>query len=155
MITTNKQLTATRYTLTISGGEGGLRDLISSVSNFGHPGVRSTAAKQSARKIVVPQPGSSVEFDPATFTVLLDSEMKNYEAIYTWLFENAVKEPGVTRDITLTIYDTTDNPQKQIRYLNAFPTDIGTFQFTSTDANDTIITCDITFAYSHFELVNA
>lgn len=152
MITTNNLLTATRYTLTITGE--GMKDLISSVTIFGHPGVRSKSATQSARKVRVPRAGSSIEFDPATFTVLLDNRMENYNAIYKWMFNNATSESEETRDITLTIYDGTENPRKQIRYLNAIPTDIGTLQFTSTDQNDTVISCDITFEYTHFELVD-
>lgn len=145
-------LTATRFTLAIPGEE--YKDIIANVVDFNHPAVRSPFATQPTRQVDIPRPGSKMVFDPLVVRVQLDNDMKIYQEVYNWIFKNATSEDEDYRDLTLTIYNMNENPQKAIRYLNAFPTDLGLLSFTSTDQNDTIINLDVTFGYSHFELVS-
>lgn len=150
MFATNNQLTSSRFTLTISGDE--FRDVVAAITEFTHPGVNSNAVAQPARQIKIPRVGSSIEYEPLVVRVLLDSDMNIYSAIYDWLRDNIETEEETERDLTLTIYNKNGGREKDIRYLGAFPTSIGPLQFTSTDQNDTIVSADITFAYSHFEI---
>lgn len=123
--------------------------MIANVTEFNHPSVRSPAALQSARDVNIPHPGTKLNFDPLTVRVLLDNKMVVYKSIYDWIVNNATKEVS-ERDLTLTLYNMNENPTGNIKYLNAFPTDLGPISFSSTDQNDTTLFSDVTFSYSHF-----
>lgn len=140
-------LTASRFSLSIAGDE--YKDLIAQVQEFTHPSLTASSAAQSTPRRNVPQPGTKLQYEPVTVRILLDNEMTIYSAIHNWMV-NSVKVESDVKDITLTVYNSNERPTFNIKYLDAFPTNIGPIQFASNDQNDTILFSDVTFEYSEF-----
>ena len=56
-------------------------------------------------------------------------------------------------DITLSILNSSNTVQKQIRYLECIPTSLGDINFESTASGTEFITFNVAFRFTYFELV--
>jgi hypothetical protein len=107
-------------------------------------------------------PGDKIEFGTLGVTALIDEDMVSYKEIYDWMLSNVDgftaatdatdTKPASTADITVNILNSMNNKTKEIRYYNAFPTDISGISFASTTAEQ-FLTFDITFQFDQFELI--
>tara|TARA_Y100000004_G_scaffold176512_1_gene217142 strand:+ start:7896 stop:8399 length:504 start_codon:yes stop_codon:yes gene_type:complete len=109
-------------------------------------------------------PGDTMEFGTFEVTFIVDEEMKNYIEMHDWLKKNAdynINETKTTKfnheekvkDITLSIQTNKNTINKQIRFMDAFPTSLGELAFTTQDTAVEYITCTVSFRYNRFEFV--
>ena len=88
--------------------------------------------------------------------------MVSYKEIYDWMQGNVSgftaatdatdTKPASTADVTVNVLNSMNNKTKEIRYYNAFPTEISGIAFAST-AGEQFLTFDITFQFDQFELI--
>ena len=86
---------------------------------------------------------------------LVDEDLINYKEIYDWLYNQVDTDlAGVqTRDLTLTILSSSNNVTKQIKFVDAFPTNLSSLPFDITTADVEYLTAIVTFNYSYFEII--
>ena len=99
---------------------------------------------------------SPIYYPPATTAFV------SYKEIYDWMQGNVSgftvatdatdTKPASTADITVNVLNSMNNKTKEIRYYNAFPTDISGISFAST-TEEQFLTFDITFQFDQFELI--
>lgn len=109
--------------------------------------------------------GNQIVNGSVTVDVLMDENMEAYKEIYDWMsrmtderhkpasarFANARDAiPTSYCDISLSILTSSNNPNKEILYKNAFPTSLGDIQFNTTSTGE-YITFPVTFRFDYFE----
>ena len=97
--------------------------------------------------------GERIEYPPFTMKFMVSENMENYIELFNWIKENSVTEQFKKADVVLSILSSSNNVIKQIRYINAFPTQMGELEF-HTQTNDVeYLTLDASFEYNYFEFI--
>lgn len=107
-------------------------------------------------------PGSATEFDEFTVKFIVDENLLNYEEIYHWITQQrygAAKEwrsksdndQFLTSDGFLTTLTNNSNSNRVFYFKDLFPVVLGSLEFETT-ATPGVLTCDVGFRYSYFEL---
>lgn len=120
----------------------------------------------------VPVPGEKLQFGPLTIVFLLDAQMKNYQAIHTWMLElgfpksheqyrkfvrdntnllSTTELAAGYSDAVLTILSNTNNPIKTIRFVDAFPTSLQSVQLMTDTSQVAYLAGVATFVYNYYE----
>ena len=112
----------------------------------------------------VPFIGDAVEFGSMNMDVVMDENMNVYSEVFNWM-SNMVEskhqlnqpragETGLSdyNDIKITILNSTNNAQREIKYVNAFPISLGDVQLSAT-TDETYITVPMTFRFDYFEFL--
>ncbi len=60
---------------------------------------------------------------------------------------------GIYSDCSILVLKNSYEENFSIKFFDVFPTSIGPVGFSSQDASDTILTSDVTFSYTTFEIV--
>jgi len=109
-------------------------------------------------------PGDTLEYGTFDITFIVDEEMQNYIEIQSWIKKNADHNVSTTKktsfnheeklkDITLSIQTNKATINKQIRFVDTFPTSLGDLSFTTQDTSVEYVTCSVTFRYNRFEFI--
>ena len=117
------------------------------------PSLSAPEASESFHGATVFLPGDRITFDPFSMTFLVDENMANYAALFTWMTQNAWSDEKKVLDITLSILDSKSNPNRQIRFQGAFPVALGGIDFTSQATDVQFVSITATFRYSQFVVV--
>lgn len=135
------------------------------INSVTHPGVSIAAAENAARPrfTKIPYAGESLNFETVQFQMLIDEDMESYIEVYNWMqrmtntqytfpSDKYYWDRALTteEDVKLLIMNSSNNVSKTITYYNAFPTDLGGLDLSSTNATVDPITVPLTFSYSHF-----
>ena len=154
-IATNAFLTSTGFKVSLDSSR--FPGLNCTIQNFPLPGVSApgTGNYETPRRNI-PMPGDKYLFDPLTVTMILKEDFSNYETAFDWL-KLCVETPDdplseKTSDIRLTIYNNKNNVSKTLKFVSAFPSDLGQITFDTTDASDEYLTCTVTFQYAYFDI---
>lgn len=119
------------------------------------PTITANPVIESFRQRNIPSAPDKIEYSDFTITFLVDENMINFTEMHDWVF-GMVKEVDEsirkTRDITLIILNSNNNPVKTIRFINAFPTSLSGPTFDVSAADATYLTCTATFAYSYYTI---
>ena len=160
-LTTNKNyMQPTQFNITISRKN--YPNLSFFAQSVEHPGMSSAAVTVPYSRTDTYLPGDKMEFGTLGVTALIDEDMVSYKEIYDWMQGNVSgftaatdatdTKPASTADITVNVLNSMNNKTKEIRYYNAFPTDISGIAFAST-TEEQFLTFDITFQFDQFELI--
>ena len=120
--------------------------------NFVMPGVAVTETVIPRPQIDAYVPGDKFQYEPLIVTMLVAENMENYMEIYDWL-NRAVKTNNSEDkydDISVYILSSKNNPNAEVVFKNAFPTNIGSISFNVQDADITYAQVDVTFRYDYF-----
>lgn len=107
-------------------------------------------------------PGDKIQYAEMSAEVMLDEDMKVYEELHSWMLRtqqtqtNAVdtttaSQTKTTYDIQMLILTSHNNQVRSFKYKDAFPTSLGSVNFTSSLGTVQAITVPVTFAYSQFD----
>lgn len=132
--------------------------------NFSIPGTTLGRAAVPTPLVDYNVPGDKMEFEDLVITFMVDEFLKNYIEVFNWMSalgfpENtdqfrALKEGNTpykeTSDIILTVTTNKFNPNKEIVFVDAFPTDLSSIDFTNVDVTVSPAQCTVTFDYSYF-----
>lgn len=86
---------------------------------------------------------------------LVDENLINYQEIYDWLYSQVDDNQSAAnvRDLTLNIMNSSNNLTKQIRFIDAYPTNLSSLPFDITTTDVEYLTAVVSFNYSYFEIV--
>lgn len=97
-------------------------------------------------------PGDTLNYSPFSVTFVVDEEMHNYLEMYNWLESNS-NRGYYPKDITLSILSNQNTTNKQVQYINAFPTGLNELEFNTQTTTIEYLTCNVEFAYDRFKFV--
>lgn len=148
----------------------GFRILVDSIrfSNFvffaqsvTHPDLTTSAAEVRYRNYSsVPQIPDTFTYGELNMNVIVDEDMNSYTEIFNWMktnVENNVRGPEEENssyaDLLLTILSSKNNLNKKIKYVNCFPTNIGSINLESNlEGGTPTITFPVSFRYTYFTI---
>lgn len=138
------------------------------VQSIQHPSMEVSATDLGYKRIAsVPFVGNTVEFGGVTMDVILDENMNVYGEIYNWMENMLETKHQLNRgifyrsdntslsdynDIRVQVLTSSNNPNREFVYRNAFPVSLGDIQFNAT-TDETFITCPVTFRFDIFEFL--
>ena len=118
--------------------------------------------------VKVPYPGEHINYGDLDISFKVDEDLQNYLELHTWLrglsdtkdyIERAALDAipnytgdGTTFDISLIILNSAKNPNYQVVFQDAFPTELGDVVFDSTDSDINYVTCEAKFKYTLYEI---
>ena len=118
----------------------------------------------------IPIPGEKLVYTPLTVSFMVDEDMTNYLEIFNWMISLAAKdlqpfaryqaqtsiEPDVNSrdrsDIKLMILTSSKNPNIQVNFQDAFPTQLGELNFSTPASGVNYLESSVTFEYVKYEI---
>ena len=97
-----------------------------------------------------------LEYAPLALTFLVDENFTNYQEIHDWMFGMAGQEdygPRKDRDLTLIIYNSSNNVVKEIKFVDAHPTSLSSLPFEVTNETVNYLTASVEFSYSYYKFL--
>lgn len=140
------------------------------------PGISLSEIPQNTPFVDVYVPGEKAIYDLLTVTFIVDEDMESWREIHDWIramtfphdFEEYQNLANLGRnasarttnkpqysDATLNILSSNNVNNYQFKFHDCFPTSLSNFVMSTTDSPDTIITADVTFRYSYYDIVKA
>ena len=118
----------------------------------------------------IPIPGERLVYSPLTVSFMVDEDMTNYLEIYNWMVSLAVNDlqpfaryqaqtsidPDVNgrdrSDIKLMILTSSKNPNIEVNFIDAFPSQLGELSFNTTSAGVNYLESSVTFEYIKYTI---
>lgn len=119
--------------------------------NFILPSIINNEMLVARPRIDAYYPGDKVVFDELTVTMLVTEDLENYIEIYDWL----LAQDNSTDDLTIHMLTSKNNMNRTVRFVNAFPTNIGSISFSVQESDITYAQVDVTFRYDYFTFSNS
>ena len=97
-----------------------------------------------------------LEYAPLTLTFLVDENFTNYQEIHDWMFGMVGQDDlgdRKTRDLTLIIYNSSNNVVKEIQFADAHPTSLSSLPFEVTNETVNYLTAVVEFHYSYYKFL--
>jgi len=120
------------------------------------PDVTTDGARLATPSRDIALGADKIVYGPFECSFLVDETLTNYKEIYDWLYSQ-VDTPTSTlsnvRDITLSILSSANNVNKQIRFIDAYPTNLSSLPFDITTVDVEYLTAVVSFNYSYFEII--
>tara|TARA_B110000503_G_C7075004_1_gene382529 strand:- start:696 stop:1211 length:516 start_codon:yes stop_codon:yes gene_type:complete len=121
------------------------------------PDISVEAATYSTPFRDIGMSGGKVNYGELSLTFLIDEQLTNYQEIHDWLFglvsEQDSKSLKKNRDLTLMVLSSANNVIKQIQFVDAYPTTLGSLPFDVTQTDIEYLTATVSFGYSYFRFV--
>ncbi len=103
-------------------------------------------------------PGGGVTFGDFTVRFIVDEDLKNYNAIYSWIRDNGnadqmartTAEEDIFTNAQLYIATSQYNPAFVVEFRNLFPVALTNLQFDATISDVEYITAEVTFKHQQF-----
>ncbi len=126
-----------------------------------HPSVNGEGQEFNFRGGPVKTLPDKLSFSDLSVTILIDEDLNSYTEVLNWMLRNVdsnevnATDTGINSrcDITVSILTSHNNVNKQIKYVDAFPSSLSDLTFEPTSGDQTYITCSATFKYSYFEIL--
>lgn len=130
---------------------GGSSDIMFKSKNFNIPtvscGVTPLGGTESRQFVTV---GDHLELDDMSYEFLVDSDYKNFEAIFDWITSNVETGTVKYEDVTVELLDSNGHSRGlKIVFTNAWPIMLSTIPLDSENA-DTDMQCSVSFRYDRF-----
>jgi hypothetical protein len=127
-----------------------------------HPGASVSPLELNVPRVSsIAFAGDKITYSSLTLEVILDEDMESYQEFQNWL-ERTVNDsqnnstidttPSTSADISLLIMSSHNNKNKQIRYKDCVPTEIGAFTLASNTGDVSYPTFSVTFRFTTFEI---
>jgi hypothetical protein len=135
------------------------------------PGISMSEAIQPTPFIDVYAPGEKAIYDLLNVTFYVDEELTAWKEIHDWIramtfpekFEEYQQLSRLSRngdntskpqysDGMLTLLSSSNNPLHRFKFYDLFPISLSTFVVSTTDSPETIITADVTFRYTYYDI---
>ena len=99
--------------------------------------------------------GDRMTFDDLTITFNITENMENYIEIWNWLHNIITKKDADENykfDARLMILSSHNNVVKEIKFLDIFPTNLGSVEFNSQLTDIEYAQATVTFKYTYYEI---
>jgi len=126
------------------------------------PGMSLNKIEQETPFNPIIYPSSTVSMEDFTVKFLIAEDLSNWLEMYNWIrssttikdFSQVVPlESSFSSDATLSLLSSKNNLNFSVRFTNLFPTSLGSVQFDYSQTDVTPLSCDVTFAYTYYEVV--
>ena len=121
------------------------------------PDMSVQAANYSTPHRSIGMTADKITYGQLTVAFIVDENLQNYKEIHDWMLALVTdadqKRDGKVRDITLAILSSANNPNKEIKFVDAFPVDVGSLPFDLTATDVTYLVATATFQYSYFKIL--
>ena len=143
------------------------------------PNVSMGSSMQMTRMKDTPVPGDTINFGDLLVTFLVDENCTNFIALKDWMVQvtadidtedfnryinrqaefptarNSSLKPiaPTMTDATLTITDSNNNANVEVRFKDLFPTSLEAIQFDITDTSMPYLTASASFTFSYYDIV--
>jgi hypothetical protein len=117
------------------------------------PDVTTAGAVYATRSRNITIGSDKIEYGPFECSFLVDEDLTNYKEIYDWLYAQVDATGANVRDITLSILSSANNVNKQIRFIDAHPTNLSSLPFDITTTDIEYLVATVSFEYSYFEII--
>ena len=98
-------------------------------------------------------PGDRLDYASFDMRFIVSENMENYSELYNWIRNNAQEDKWKCSDMILHILTSSNNPNKRIRYVDAFPTNIGAIEFHTQNTDVEYVSVEASFRYNYFEFI--
>ena len=151
-LTTNKNLLQqNQFKLTIDHTKYGNIEFFTSAASL--PSVTNGEIPTNYRNKPGFLPGERVDYEPLNIRLRVDEDMKNYLEVLNWMITNGTTTGVTVADITLSILSSHNNVNKEFQFIDAFPTSLGSLEFTTDSTEVEYFTIDATFRYDYFKAI--
>ena len=137
------------------------------------PGISLSEIPQNTPFVDVYVPGEKAIYDLLNVTFNVDEDLLGWLEIHDWIramtfpveFEEYRKLGSLNKsvgfkqnlkpqysDAAITILNSAQLPIYRFKYYDCFPTTLSNLVMSTTDTPDTVITADVTFRYSYFDV---
>ena len=99
--------------------------------------------------------GEKLNYEPFNIRMVIDEDLVAYREIYNWIKHNTSENDLKISDITLMLLSSHNNPNTWFRFVNAFPTSLGSIDFNSQIQDVEYNGIDVTFRYDYFVITSA
>lgn len=127
------------------------------------PSISTNEVFQDTPYSIIYRAGDKLMYEPLTATFLIDEDLKVWEEIYNWMRGytypttreeyRAQAKKGIYADMSILFLKNSHESNLSFRLHDCFPTSIGPINFDSTADAGTVMTTDVTFRFSTFEIV--
>ena len=143
------------------------------------PNITMGSSMQMTRMKDTPVPGDTINFGDLLVTFLVDENCTNFIALKDWMVQvtadidtedynryinrqaefptarNSTLKPiaPTMTDATLTITDSNNNANVEVRFKDLFPTSLEAIQFDITDTSMPYLTASASFTFSYYDIV--
>jgi len=131
--------------------------------SIAHPNLTTNAAELPFRRFTsAPQIPDTYSYGELSMNIILDEDLKAYTDIHNWLrtnVDNNVTSPSEDpnqssyADLIVTILSSHNNLNKQFKYRNCFPTEIGSINMEANTVSTEPVTCPVSFRYTYFDII--
>lgn len=147
-LTTNKNFALdTNFSFVIK-----YRNSAYSCSAVSIPGLSATGAPSGKGKYKVAFPGDTVEYQDLSVTMILLENMENYEEIYNWILNNRDNDTPEYNDISIMIYNSHSKLIKEIKFVDAFPTELSNLDFSLANTEAKALNFNVSFRYTYYTI---
>lgn len=120
------------------------------------PDMSITGAPFNTRQRNITAAPDKVEYGQFDMTFLIDEDLINYKEIHDWMMGMVVEaDDGVrkTRDMSLMILNSHTNVAREIKFADAYPTNLSSLPFDATATDVEYLVGNVSFQYSYFKIV--
>lgn len=138
------------------------------------PGISLGEAMYTNPLVDLYAPGEKAIYDLLNVTFIVDEDMKSWKEIHDWIramtFPERYEEyrelgnlNKYTRaksnnqpqysDGQITLLTSANNPNIRFKFYDLFPVSLSSFVMSTTDTPENIITADVSFRYSYYDIV--
>ena len=118
----------------------------------------------------IPIPGERLVYSPLTVSFMVDEDMTNYLEIFNWMISLAANDlqPSIAyraqtsieadvnsrdrSDIKLMILTSSKNPNIEVNFIDAFPSQLGELNFNTTATGVNYLESSVTFEYIKYNI---
>lgn len=137
------------------------------------PGISLSEAIITNPFVDIYAPGEKAVYDLLNVTFYVDEDLQTWKEIHDWIRAMTfVKEYAEYRelgnlndytrqsrsstpqysDAMITLLSSANNPNIRFKFYDVFPVSLSTFIMSSTDTPENIITADVSFRYSYYDI---
>ena len=91
--------------------------------------------------------GEKLVYESLTCQFLIDEDMNNYKEVHDWLLHNTGAKEIKTKDLVLSIFSSKNQPKREIRFVEAFPTNLESIEFDTQAQGSDYLKGSVTFRY--------
>jgi len=144
-------LTPTGFRLTIDTSK--YANIEYFLTGFSIPDVNLGDVPVTYRGVTGYVPGDKIEYGIMSCRFIIDEDMKNYIEVFNWMQSNIASTNVVTSDMILTILTSHNNPNKQFKFINAFPTSLSGVEFSTQNTDIEYVQANVSFRYDRFTIL--
>lgn len=97
--------------------------------------------------------GERLQYATFDMKFIVSENMENYIELYNWMKNNSEEDSYKTADIILHILSSNNNTTRKVRFLDAFPVNMGSIDFHTQNTDVEYISIDASFRYTLFEFM--